>query len=301
MFRNVTLVGAALSLLFLSSIVLAQDTKSESSYQLSYKFKEGEKWLEVVTLNQLSSSDDETMGAMLKSDSNREVSYRNEVKSVDKDGTASLLVIVERIKLKSTQGGATIVDYDSEKDKGKEKSTIPMVQQMIAEIDKSIGAKFVVKIDNSGKVLEAKAEGGANPEFAHVPRIVLPNGALKKGDKWDYESSLSQVNPVMSSVKINCVLDSIEDGAAVIKSDIAVTGKSWEEIKGSDSKGSGTFYFNTKDGKMTKMAFTLDYENTISNSMLPKDVKVNMKAGLTVEYKPAGTGEVKKDKGNFSL
>src|SRR3990167_5812313 len=112
MIKNVRLVGVVLAFLVTGSILMAQETKAEQSYQLRYKFKEGERWLDVITLNQISSCNDESVGAMasmLKVEAHKEFTYLNEVKQVDKDGTAQIEVTVKRIKMNTTQGGNKIL------------------------------------------------------------------------------------------------------------------------------------------------------------------------------------------------
>ncbi|MBI4232674.1 hypothetical protein HY605_05575 [Candidatus Peregrinibacteria bacterium] len=253
---------------------------------LRYKYKEGEKWLEVAKLTAVTTSDDETYGNMLKSDLTKEITYLNETKSVEKDGSALIDVTIKKVKFSVTQSGMTF-DYDSETDTGK--STNPIIQAM-AQFK---GLKFQVKVSDMGKVLETKGGGGENivePDLAEVLRVVFPKEPVKKGDKWTNEGA---------HVKINSTLESLDGNTAIIKSEVTSIVKSdGESSEPNDRKltgGSCTFHFDAKEGKPVKTVSHVSYELTVGPPMLPKEIKMNMKSGIEQEFKPAGAMDEKKE------
>lgn len=194
------------------------------------------------------------------------------VKDVTTDGTADIVMLMERVQA-IVEAGPQKIQYDSKAEKQDEGATKPFHD--IYSV--AIGREFKLKLDSRGQVLESKvpeklttalqaspfaaiADGGSflsdkglKNVFAQVVPV-LPEKAVSKGDSWSGSIELP-VQPLKLSLTHKDTLADISGDTAKITSVLDTTIKPDPStpitLEMKSQKGNGTVMLDTKAGRIT--------------------------------------------------
>lgn len=256
---------------FCGVVSLQDKTKEDKKYELRLKFKEGQKWADTI---KISGSMKMTKPIQEQSNASMEVDFTSEVKSIDKEGKATIELSTKKLKAIREEGGHKKVEFDSDK-KNNNNDSDPDIR----DFKKMLDEKIEIKIDPLGKAETTLV--GIKATFNLIYDIVvLPKESVKVGDKWTTEVEEKRWNPSGSGkIKIISTLEKIEEfnkkKCAVIKCDVGLS-PSPEKEEEKELSGKATIYFSLEDGAPLK--FTGKMEVKEMGTDITMEFELNRKA-----------------------
>ncbi len=279
---------------------IAGRTDCISPVQLTWRFKSGEKF--DVSIAQDMQMEMKVFGNDVKTAANSVMTMEWVVNDVDtKAGTYDVTQTFKRMKM-TMDAPAPVGKISFDSDAKEEPKGI--AAQVAGSVKPLIGATFKLKMDGTGKVIEATIDEETKKAFTKTAQLnqllsedalksllaqagaMLPEMPVKSGDTWKFVAELKNAGGTMKMDGTN-TLDGIvkRDGKKlakidqVIKIEMKPQGAIKVSLKDQDTKGS--------------LLFDIDAGRLAESSMVQKMTMAIDAAGMTVEQKLNITTQLK--------
>ena len=283
-------------LAFVTAMVMILGSKSQAQAPLRWKFEAGQVYrYEFVQRNKIKVK---TEGQEFTSNNDLTVNLSWKVKSVTPEGTAEIVMLMERVQA-IVESGPQMINYDSKGENQGEGASKPFHDVYSV----AIGPEYKIKMDARGQVLESKvpekvtaalqvspfvgvADGGSFLSDKGVQNVfaqvvpVFPEKAVSKGDTWNGSIELP-VAPLKLTLKHTDTLTEIDGSTAkvstVLETSIKPDPDSPLAIEMKSQEGKGTVTIDTKAGRITASTIvqTIEMGIKIMNKQIDQTVSIN--------------------------
>ncbi len=286
---------------FTAALVLAAVSPAQAQTLLRWQFKEGQVFR--YEFGQRNEIKVKAEGQEVTSKNDLTVNLTWTVKSVTPDGTADIVMKMDRVRA-AVEAGPQKIQYDSKADKPDEGAA--KVFHDIYSV--AIGPDFKLKINSRGEVLESKvpekltaalqaspfaavADGGSflsdkglKNVFAQVVPV-LPEKAVAKGATWSGSLELP-VQPLKLTLTHKDTLADVSGDAAkitsVLETKIIPDPASQIVLEMKKQEGNGNVSLDTKSGRITESSIVqkIELSLTIMNKMIDQTISIDARLKL---------------------